>query len=88
MFNPDPLCFIDTVMRMRGGGSVIFEVGLQRLELLRLTNIGRGEESRVDRDLEHSLKLVVLFVEVVLDVGGEVGCLFLLLVLFRVNLNC
>ena len=59
-----PVELVHAVHSLSGRDSLIFQVRLQRLQLLGLTNIRRIEEGRVDWDLEHPLKYLVLLREV------------------------
>ena len=59
-----PVELVHTVHGLSGRDSLIFQVRLQRLQLLRLADIRRIEECRVDWDLKHSLKCLVLLGEV------------------------
>lgn len=86
VLNSNPLCLVDPMVGVRRRCPVVLQVGLQRLELLRLADVRRCEKGWVDWNLKHPLELTVLFVEIVFHVRCEVGGLFLLfLLLLRVD---
>ena len=64
LLDETPVELVHAVHSLSGRDSLIFQVRLQRLQLLRLADIRRIEEGRVNWDLKHPLKCLVLFGEV------------------------
>ena len=71
IFDFASLALVNLVLGQSRGNTLVFQVGLQTLQLLGLSDIGRLEKSRIDRYLKHALKLVVLSLQLRLDIAHE-----------------
>ena len=71
IFDFASLALVDLMLGQSRGNALVFQVGLQTLQLLGLSDVSRLEKGGIDRYLEHTLKLVVLSLQLRLDIAHE-----------------